>query len=61
MLTGIKHSLLHDYAPISVKPNGGGGALWGGGVGVEHRVGILAFPKKGYQNPNPRVKKNCQN
>ena len=42
-------------APISVKPEGGGG----GGVG--HRVGILTFSKKNYQNPHPRAKKNCQN
>ena len=42
-------------APISVKPEGRGG----GGVG--HRVGILTFSKKNYQNPHPRAKTNCQN
>ena len=28
----------------------------GGGGGVGHRVGILTFSKKNYQNPHPRVK-----
>ena len=32
-----------------------------GGGGVGHRVGILTFSKKNYQNPNPRAKNNCQN
>ena len=32
-----------------------------GGGGVGHRVGILTFSKKDYQNPHPRAKKNCQN
>ena len=31
-----------------------------GGGGVGHRVGILTFSKKNYQNPHPRAKKNCQ-
>ena len=31
----------------------------GGWVG--HRVGILTFSKKNYQNPHPRAKNNCQN
>ena len=39
-------------APISVKPEGGG---------VGHRVGILTFSKKNYQNPHLQAKKNCQN
>ena len=43
------------YAPISVKPK------WGGGGRVGHRVGILTFSKRNYQNPYPRAKKNCQN
>ena len=30
----------------------------GGGVG--HRVGILTFSEKNYQNPHPRAKNNCQ-
>ena len=38
-------------APISVKPEGGGG----GGVG--HRVGILTFSKKNYQIPTPGRKR----
>ena len=33
----------------------------GRGGGVGHRVGILTFSKKNYQNPHPRAKKNCQN
>ena len=37
-------------APISVKPDGGGG-------GVGHRVGILTFSKRDYQNPPPPGKK----
>ena len=28
---------------------------------VGHRVGILTFSKKNYQNPHPRAKNNCQN
>ena len=34
------------YAPIIVKPEG----KW-----VRHRVGILTFSKKNYQNPHPRA------
>ena len=41
-----------SYAPIGVKPEGGGG--------VGHRVGTLTFSKENYQNPHPRAKKNCQ-
>ena len=37
-------------APISVKPEGGGG--------VGNRVGILTFSEKNYQNPHPRAKNN---
>ena len=43
-----------DNAPINVKPEVGGG-------GAGHRVGILTFSKKNYQNPHPRAKNNCQN
>ena len=32
----------------------------GGGGGVGHRVGILTFSNKDYQNPNPRAKNNGQ-
>ena len=35
-------------APISVKPEGGGE--------VGHKVGILTFSEKIYQNPHPRAK-----
>ena len=41
-----------DYAPINVKPEGGRGG---------HRVGILTFSKRNYQNPHPWTKDNCQN
>ena len=41
-----------NYAPISVKPEGGGG----GGGGVGHRVGILTFSKKNCQNPQQLCK-----
>ena len=29
--------------------------------GIGHRVGILTFSKKNYQNSHPQAKKNCQN
>ena len=44
-----KHGIMH----LSVSSPRGGG--------VGHRVGILTFSKKNYQNPHPWAKKNCQN
>ena len=42
------HHTIWSNAPINVKPEGGGG--------VGHRVGILTFSEKNYQNSNPRQK-----
>ena len=42
-----------DYAPISVKPEGGGG-------GVGHRVGILTCSKKIIKIPTPGEKESSK-
>ena len=51
---GGKKGEFRDWtnAPINVKPEG---------EGVGHRVGILTFSKKNYQNPHHRAKNNYQN
>ena len=47
--TTLQNSRLHCYAPINVKPEGGGG-VW-------HRVGILTFSKKIIKIPTPGRKR----